>query len=73
MAAFQMLLLLCGIALLSAGSSFGQTIVSQDDEDRAINATRELVQRLEQEMPTRIRNVCDHTHSKNYTMHIRPC
>ena len=31
--------------------------VSQVDEDRAINATRQMIQRLEQEMAPGIRNV----------------
>ena len=57
MAAVKLLVLLCGTVLLMPGASFGQTIVSQDDEDRAINVTRELIQRLEQNQTFGIRSV----------------
>lgn len=55
MAAVQVFIL--SIVLLVASSSLSIT-VSQIDEDRAINATREMIQRLQQQMgPGRVRNV----------------
>ena len=50
--------LLLNLVLISATSSLSQaSVVSPTDEERAINATRQLIQSLEDEMPQRILNV----------------
>ena len=50
--------LLLSLVLISATSCLSQPpVVSRADEDRAINATQQMIQSLEAEMPQRILNV----------------
>ena len=51
-------LLLNVVLIFTVMSSLSQaSVVSPTDEERAINATRQLIQSLEAEMPQRILNV----------------
>jgi predicted neutral ceramidase superfamily lipid hydrolase len=63
MAVVQMaVFLVSSLLLLMAGSGHAQNVVSQADEDRAIDAIRQLIRNLERPpqagQPRRVNNVC---------------
>ena len=58
MAVLQVAAFLVCSLLLMAGSGHSQNVVSQADEDRAINMTRQMIQTLAGEQPPRVINVC---------------